>query len=101
MEITALVGERLEERDLPGREGTHLGSTDVDVAKPRAFAQQRCRQHGPGERAASLHVGHGSWELPLSRHYILDMDRPPVAHHSSADGVATDWGCVSDRPRAA
>ena len=55
-----LVGERLEERDLLGREGMDLGPPiDEDDAQRRALAQQRCRQDCPGVDPACLDAGHG------------------------------------------
>ena len=88
-----LVGERLEERDLLGREGMDLGPTmDEDDAQRRALAQQRrshdCPDVGPGLPDARR----GSRELRLGRPDVLDVDRPPVAHNPSAQELATRLG---------
>jgi hypothetical protein len=93
-----LVGEGFEERDLLGRERIGLGPPiHEDHAQRRALAQQRRRHHrtvfGPGPP----HAGHGARELPLGRQDVLDMDRLPVGHDSSADEVPTDREGLSDR----
>ena len=54
-------------------------------------------QHGPGEGAALPHAGHGFRKLSLGRHDVLDVDRPSVVHHPSADGATADGDAVSDR----
>ena len=93
-----LVGERLEDRDLFGREGMDLGPPiDEDGAQRRALAQQRSPQKCPGQRAGLPHAGHALRELRLGRHDVLDVDRPSVAHNLSAYGAATDREGVSDR----
>ena len=82
-----LVGEGLEERDLLGREGIGLGPPidEVDDAKRRTLAQQRRRHHGPDVGPTLPQAGHRCRELGLGGQDVLDVDRPPVAHHPSAD----------------
>ena len=90
-----LVGERLEKRDLLGREGMDLGPpSDEDDAQRRALAQQRRHQHCPGDGPGLPHAGHGFRELRLGRHDVLDVDRPPVAHTRPAT-VSRLTGTVS------
>ena len=97
-----LVGERLEEGDLLGRERMDLGSsTDEDDAQRRALAQKRRPQHCPDGRPGLPYAGHCFRELRFGCQHVLDVDRLPVAHHPSADEAAIDWDGFSHRHWAA
>ena len=91
-----LVGERLEERDLLGREGMGLGPpSDEDDAQRRALAQQRRRQHCPGGGPGSPVAGHGSGNSAsaarMSSTWIVRRSRtarPLTVSRLTGNGVA-------------
>ena len=44
-------------------------------------------------------AGHSFRELRFGRLNVLDVDRPPLPHHPSADGATIDWMEIRRRPR--
>ena len=82
---TGLVGERLDELDLPRREVPHFGSRQREHADRRAFPQDRNAQDGP-VAAELLEL-----RCPVFRvgEHVRNMDGSRFEGHPSGDAVAT------------
>ena len=83
-----LVGEGLEEGDLPLREELRLGATDVDRADRDTFSHQ-----GDAEDGAEAHAPRVLAALREFVHFglhVCDVDGPPVQHGSARDRPADE-----------
>jgi hypothetical protein len=91
-----LVGEGLEERNLPVAEGTHLLASDKDRPDRHAFTQQGSSQSRP--RALSDLRRPRTWELSVDRRrQVMDVDDLPIEHCAARHVVPSQCPAIGRR----